>query len=260
MKDVTKASRIVVKVGTSTLTHANGLLNFRRIDELARVLSDLKNEGKKVVLVSSGAIGVGAAKLGMNGKPHELKEKQAAAAVGQCELMHIYDKMFQEYGQTVAQVLLTRDVTDTPERHQHVVNTMDALLEHGAIPVINENDTVAVEEIVYGDNDTLSAIVAEIAHADLLVLLSDIDGLYDEDPHKNEGACLIPVVYELTDKIRAAAGGVGTEFGSGGMATKIQAADIALAAGIPMIIANGARPDVLYEIFEGKQVGTVFLP
>jgi glutamate 5-kinase len=273
MIDIKKAKRVVIKVGTSTLTHENGKLNLRRIDILCRTLSDLKNSGHEIILVTSGAIGAGISKLGLPGRPGAMPEKQAAAAVGQCELMHNYDKMFLEYGHTVGQVLLTHDDVNMPVRRENMINTFEALLRLSAVPVVNENDTVAVEEIdaggelgeegqeyYFGENDTLSAIVAKLVGADVLILLSDIDGLYDDDPRENSGARLIPVVYELTDRIKAAAGGAGTKFGTGGMATKIMAAEIAGNAGIHTIIANGNDPSVLYDIFDGKQIGTVFLP
>lgn len=249
----------MVKVGTSTLTHENGAMNLKRIEQLVRTLSDLKNEGREIILVTSAAIVAGACKLRLSARPQSMPEKQAAAAVGQCELMHIYDKMFEEYSHTVGQVLLSRDVTGTPEGTQNVRNTFEALLDFGAIPIVNENDTVATEEIAFGDNDTLSAIVARIVGADLLILLSDIDGLYDSDPHENPGARLIPVVYELTDAIITLAGGAGVR-GTGGMVTKIHAAEQVLPAGIPMIIANGENPEILYDILSDRHKGTLFLP
>jgi len=263
LEDVRCAHRIVVKIGTSTLTHETGRLNLRQIGALCRVLADIKNEGREVVIVSSGAIAAGVAKLKLPERPKEMRLKQAAAAVGQCELMHIYDNFFEEYGHTVAQVLLTRDDVDTPERRQNVINTFESLLEMGAIPIVNENDTVAVDEIkdhTFGENDTLSVVVAKICSADLLIILSDIDGLYDENPRENPNARLIPVVYELTDRIRHAAAGAGTERGSGGMVTKLVAAEEATKAGIPMIITNGKSPELLYGIFRNEPVGTLFLP
>lgn len=250
--------RIVVKVGTSTLTHQTGLLNLRRIELLVRVLSDIKNSGMDVILVTSGAIGVGMSKLGMTSRPDDLSHKQAAAAVGQCELMHIYDKFFLDYGQVVGQILITRDDIDQESRHEKIIDTFNALLEVGAIPVVNENDSVGVEEILFGDNDSLSAEVAVVSNADLLVLLTDIDGLYDADPHKNPDAKIIPVVHKVTDELKECAGGAGSARGTGGMITKLQAAETALNANIPMVIANGADPEVLYRIVAGQSVGTLF--
>ncbi len=260
MFNPTTLRRLVVKVGTSTLTYPTGRLNLRHIDMLVRVLSDIKNSGIDVILVTSGAIGVGMSKLGMTARPHELRYKQAAAAVGQCELMHIYDKFFLDYGQTVGQMLITRDDIDQPTRHEKIIDTFDALIATGAIPVVNENDSTGVEEILFGDNDSLSAEVAVISRADLLVILSDIDGLYDSDPHKNPEAKIISVVHEITDSLRECAGGAGTSLGTGGMITKLQAAEITLRAGIPMIIANGDDPEALYHIAAGNYTGTLFIP
>lgn len=250
--------RIVVKVGTSTLTHQTGLLNLRRIELLVRVLSDIKNSGIDVILVTSGAIGVGMSKLGMTSRPNDLSHKQAAAAVGQCELMHIYDKFFLDYGQVVGQILITRDDIDRDSRHEKIIDTFKALLEVGAIPVVNENDSVGVEEILFGDNDSLSAEVAVVSNADLLVLLSDIDGLYDANPNDNPDAKIIPVVNEITDQLKECAGGAGTSRGTGGMITKLQAAETAMRANIPMVIANGRDPEILYKIVAGQSVGTLF--
>ncbi len=251
--------RIVVKVGTSTLAHATGHLNIRRVEELCRVLSDLKNAGHEVILVSSGAIGMGVGKLGLKGRPQDMATKQAAAAVGQCELMYTYDKLFAEYNHTVAQILLTGDDLRDDARRSNFHSTLFRLLEMGVLPIINENDSVATEEISIGDNDTLGAIVAVNAEADLLVLLSDIDGLYDADPHKDPNAKLLPTVRELTDDILKLAGGKGSALGTGGMATKLQAAKIATEAGIDMVIANGAAPQNLYRIADGEAVGTRFI-
>jgi glutamate 5-kinase len=255
---VNEAKRIVVKVGTSTLTHHTGMLNIRRVEELVKVLADLKNAGKDVVLVTSGAIGVGAGKLLLPERPKDMPTKQACAALGQCELMYIYDKYFAEYNHNVAQVLLTRDIIEDDVRKEHVVNTLCRLLELSIIPVINENDTVSVEEIEFGDNDTLSAIVADLVSADLLVILSDIDGLFDKNPKQYPDAELIPEIHELTPEIYALAGGKGSEFGTGGMLTKLHAADVAMKAKIPMVIMNGESPRKLYELFDGKPVGTLF--
>nr|WP_297171296.1 glutamate 5-kinase [uncultured Agathobaculum sp.] len=262
MLNLNEVRRIVVKVGTSTLTYDNGRLNIRRIERLVRTISDLQNRGFEMVLVSSGAVSVGAAKLGFAGRPRELAMKQAAAAVGQCELMHIYDKMFLEYGINVAQILLTREnITDDVQR-ENIQNTFTALMHTGAVPIVNENDTVATAELKhienFGDNDTLSAVVARICSADLLIIFSDIDGLYDADPRKNPQAKLIGEVSRIDAKIRRMAGGTGSSHGTGGMATKITAAELCMDAGIPMLVANGNREDVLYDIVAGKNVGTLF--
>ena len=250
--------RIVVKVGTSTLAHAGGRMNIRRIEKLCKVLSDLKNAGNEIVLVSSGAIGMGVGKLSLGEKPSDIPTKQAAAAVGQCELMYTYDKLFTEYNHTVAQVLLVKSDIDNEHRRSNFHNTMSRLLELGALPIINENDTVSTEEIVIGDNDTLSAIVAVETSADLLVLLSDIDGLYTADPHKNADARLIEEVREITPEILALAGGAGSKLGTGGMETKLRAAQMATEAGTDMIIANGENPDILYNIVDNIPFGTRF--
>lgn len=254
--------RIVVKVGTSTLAHTGGRLNIRRVELLCKVLSDLKNAGNEIILVSSGAIGMGVGKLGLSGRPEDMPGKQAAAAVGQCELMYTYDKLFAEYSHNVAQILLTADDIQDARRSSHVHDTLERLLSWNAMPIINENDAVATDEIgiqtTIGENDTLSAIVARLVKADILVLLSDIDGLYTADPHKDPNAVLIPVVEEITPEVLALAGGTGSSLGSGGMATKLKAATIATAAGIDMIIANGENPEVLYDLFDGKSVGTRF--
>ena len=251
--------RIVVKVGTSTLAHATGRLNIRHVEELVKVLSDLKNAGHQIILVSSGAIGMGVGKLNLPGKPADMPTKQAAAAVGQCELMYTYDRLFLQYSHTVAQVLLTGEDVDHPERRENFENTMERLLELGALPVINENDTIATAEIKVGDNDTLGAIVACCVKADLLVLLSDIEGLYTADPRKNPEAKLIPVVEEVTPEIEALAGGVGSSLGTGGMATKLRAAKMVTAQGCDMVITNGEYPQRLYNIAQGKDVGTRFV-
>lgn len=251
--------RIVIKVGTSTLAYGTGMLNIRRVEELCRAMSDLKNAGNEVILISSGAIGMGVGKLGLKKRPTDIPSKQAAAAVGQCELMYTYDKLFGEYNHTVAQILLTKEDVENDTRRENFKNTMFRLLELGALPVINENDTVATDEIVIGDNDTLGAIVAANIGADLLVLLSDIDGLYTGDPRKCPDAKLIPVIEELTPEVMALGEGKGSELGTGGMKTKLHAAEIATNAGIDMIIANGANPAALYNIVDGKALGTRFL-
>lgn len=260
-KDIVKnAKRIVIKVGTSTLTHSTGKLNLALIEKLVRQLADLHCQDKEVLLVSSGAVGAGMGKLGYRNKPKTMPEKQACAAVGQGILVHIYEKIFAEYGETVAQLLLTRaDIADR-QRFLNARNTLLTLLKHNVIPIINENDTVAVEEIKFGDNDTLAALVAGLVDADLVILLSDIDGLYSNDPRKDSKAYLINVVEKITPDIEALAGGEGSKFGSGGMATKISAAKIAVNAGIAMIIANGSRPGILGEIFLGDDIGTLFIP
>ena len=250
--------RIVVKVGTSTLTHSTGNLNIRQVEKLCKALSDLKNAGHEVVLVSSGAIGMGVGKLSLKQRPSDMPTKQAAAAVGQCELMYVYDKLFSEYNHTVAQLLITGADIDDDTRRENFHNTLFRLLELGALPIVNENDTVATEEIAIGDNDTLGAIVAVSVQADLLVL-SDIDGLFTADPHKDPNATLIPVIAEITPEVIALAGGKGSALGTGGMCTKLSAAQMATANGTDMIIANGANPELLYAILDGEAVGTRFL-
>ena len=250
--------RIVIKIGTSTLAHPTGLLNIRRVEEICKVISDIKNAGNEVIMVSSGAIGMGVGKLGLATRPTDIPTKQAAAAVGQCELMYTYDKLFSEYNHTVGQLLITGADIENDTRHQNFSNTMERLIELGVIPIINENDTVATEEIVIGDNDTLAAIVAESVNADLLVLLSDIQGLYTADPHKDATARLIHTVTEITDELYALAGGGGKQ-GTGGMITKLDAAKICLASGADMIIMNGEDPAHLYDILEGKEIGTRFI-
>ncbi len=250
--------RIVVKIGTSSLTHSTGHLNIRRVEELCRVISDIKNAGHEVILVTSGAIGMGVSKLGLRQRPTDIPTKQAAAAVGQCELMYTYGRLFSEYHHTVAQLLITGDDIQSDTRHQNFSNTLNRLLELGALPILNENDTVATDEIVIGDNDTLAAIVAQSVNAELLVLLSDIDGLYTADPHNNPDARLIPRVTAIDDYILSIAGVSGSKLGTGGMITKLQAARICLGCGCDMIITNGRNPAVLYDIIDGKPVGTTF--
>ena len=251
--------RIVIKIGTSTLAHPTGHLNIRRVEQLCKIMCDIKNAGHELILVSSGAIGMGVGKLGLRERPKDIPSKQAAAAVGQCELMYTYDKLFSEYHHTVAQLLITGDDTTNDTRRFNFTNTLNRLLELGALPVINENDTVSTEEIAVGDNDTLSAIVAATVSADLLVLLSDIDGLYDGDPRKNPDAKLIPTVETVDERIIALGGGSGSSLGTGGMATKLLAAQIAVGAGCEMVIANGEKPELLYDIVAGKPIGTRFL-
>ena len=251
--------RIVVKVGTSTLAHATGRLNIRHVEELVKVLSDLKNAGHEMILVSSGAIGMGVGKLNLPGRPVDMPTKQAAAAVGQCELMYTYDRLFTQYGHTVAQILLTGEDIDHEDRRHNFENTMARLLELGALPVVNENDTVATAEIKVGDNDTLGAIVACSIQADLLILLSDIEGLYTADPRKDSGARLLPVVERVTAEIESLAGGTGSGLGTGGMATKLKAAKMVTAQGCDLVITNGEHPENIYAIVEGKTIGTRFL-
>ena len=258
MRKISERKRVVVKVGTSTLTHRTGRLNIRRVENLVKTLADLQNAGHEIVLVSSGAIALGMGKLGMTKRPSDTPGKQACAAVGQCELMYMYDKFFAEYSIVVAQVLLTKYVL-LEDRRQHVVNSMERLLSQGVIPIVNENDTVAIDELELevGENDSLAANVATIANADLLVIMSDIDGLYDKDPHVHENANLIPEVGEITDDIRSLAGGAGSALGTGGMATKIKAVEIAHAADIDVVLMNGKNPHKLYDLFEDKPVGTL---
>ncbi len=251
--------RLVVKIGTSTLTHATGNMNIRRVEQLCRVLADLKNAGHEVILVSSGAIGMGVGKLGLRERPSDMPTKQAAAAVGQCELMYVYDKLFSEYNHTVAQILLTGDDLNHTDRHENFRNTMSRLLELGVLPIINENDTIATTEIAVGDNDTLGAIVAVSIGADVLVLLSDIDGLYTADPHTDPNAKLIQTVKEITPEVLALAGGCGSALGTGGMKTKLRAAAMCVQSGCDMIIANGADPQLLYRLADGEAIGTRFV-
>ena len=259
MRKISERKRVVVKVGTSTLTHRTGRLNIRRVENLVKTLADLQNAGHEIVLVSSGAIALGMGKLGMTKRPQDTPGKQACAAVGQCELMYMYDKFFAEYSIVVAQVLLTKYVL-LEDRRQHVVNSMERLLSQGVIPIVNENDTVAIDELELevGENDSLAANVATIANADLLVIMSDIDGLYDKDPHVHEDARLIPEVGRITDDIRDLAGGAGSALGTGGMATKIKAVEIAHAADIDVVLMNGKNPRKLYDLFEDKPLGTIF--
>ena len=250
--------RIVIKIGTSNITYSTGCLNLRHIQKLVEVISDIKNAGHEVILVSSGAIAMGTGKLNLSERPKDIAGKQACAAVGQCELMYTYDRLFGEYNHTVAQILLTAPDLANDDRREKFQNTIEKLLAFSALPIINENDTVATEEIEFGDNDTLAARVASSIGADLLVLLSDIDGLYTADPHKDPLAMLIPEVYDITPEIEALGGGAGTSLGTGGMVTKLRAARIATEAGCDMIIANGTFPELLYNIMDGKAAGTRF--
>ncbi len=250
--------RIVIKIGTSTLTHASGRLNLRLFGELCRVISDIKGDDNQVIIVSSGAIAMGVGKLSLSGKPEDIPTKQAAAAVGQCELMYNYDKFFGEYDHTVAQILITAEDIDDEKRRKHFSDTMERLLEMGVLPIINENDTVATDEMTVGDNDTLSAVIAVNVKADLLVLLSDIDGLFSADPHKDGAAKLIPVVEKVDGEVMKIAGGAGSALGTGGMHTKVCAAKTCMQNGVDMIIVNGSRPEVLYDVMDGKPCGTLF--
>ena len=245
--------RVVIKVGTSTLAHSTGRLNIRRTDELCKAVSDLKNAGHEVILVSSGAIGMGVGKLALAEKPKDIPTKQAAAAVGQCELMYAYDRLFAEYNHTVAQILLTGSDFSAIDRHENFNNTIQRLLQLNALPIINENDTIATDEIKVGDNDTLSALVAVSVKADLLVILSDVDGLYSADPRKDENATLIKKVHGVTSALLEKAGGAGSTLGTGGMKTKLIAAKLCNEQGVDMVIANGKSPEILYQIVEGTQ-------
>ncbi len=251
--------RIVVKVGTSTLTHPTGHLDIRHVETLCKVLSDVKNAGHELVLVSSGAIGMGVGKLNLRERPSDMATKQAAAAVGQCELMYIYDQLFGTYNHTIAQILLTGEDLRDPVRHRNFSNTVGRLIELRTLPVINENDTVSTVEIGVGDNDTLGALVAVSVGADMLIILSDIEGLYTADPRREQTARLIPEVREITPQMRESAGGGGTALSTGGMATKLTAADICMKAGTDMYILNGAKPRLIYDILDGKSVGTRFV-
>lgn len=250
--------RIVFKVGTSTLAYPSGRLNIRRVKELCTVLSDLKNSGIEIVLVTSGAIGMGVGKLSLGERPADMATKQAAAAVGQCELMYVYDKEFGKYNHTVAQLLLTANDFKNEERYSNLQGTMLRLLSLGALPIVNENDTIATEEIKVGDNDTLSALVAVAVNANMLILLSDIDGLYTANPHNDKNAKLIKEVNEITPEILALGGGAGSSLGTGGMATKLHAAQIATENGCDMVIMNGAAPEKIYDLFECGKIGTYF--
>lgn len=255
--------RIVVKVGTSTLTYENGNINLSRLEKLTREISDLTNRGYEIILVSSGAIGMGKAKLKLSEKPQTIMEKQAVAAVGQCELMALYSKLFGEYSHTVAQVLLTRDVIEDEHMRRNVSNTFEVLLSKGIIPIVNENDTVSIDEIEnicrFGDNDKLGAIVAKVTNSDLLIILSDIDGLYDSDPRKNENAELVEVVEKIDEKLEQSAGGAGSDAGTGGMKTKVEAAKITMESGIDMIIASGTEEKSIDRILSGENIGTLFI-
>lgn len=259
MKSFKDAKRVVIKIGTSTLTHKTGMLDIRHIESLIKVISDLKNSGKEIIVVTSGAIGVGVGKLAMPKKPDDMPTKQACAALGQSELMYVYDKYFSQYNHNVAQILLTRDIIEDEQRKQNVINTLRRLVELKIIPIVNENDTVAVEEIVFGDNDTLSAIVAELVEADMLILLSDIDGLYDKNPHKNDDAKMLTRVNCIDGSILNCADGKSNGLGTGGMDTKLQAAARCMENNIPMYILNGANPNLFYSLMDGEPAGTLFV-
>ncbi|WP_173460027.1 glutamate 5-kinase [Ruminococcus flavefaciens] len=260
MRNISEKKRIVIKLGTSTLAHKTGKLNIRRMTNLVRVISDLHNSGREIIMVSSGAVGLGAGKLGLPEKPKDTKTKQAVAAIGQCELMHVYDDMFAKYSVTVAQILLTKTIINNPNHCDNFMNTVEKLVNMDVIPIVNENDTIAIDELELeiGENDSLSALVAELSGADLLLILSDIDALYDDDPRSNPDAKPISLVEKITPEIEAMAGGAGTSLGTGGMSTKITAAKIATNAGIDMIIMNGKDPEKLYDLFEDKEIGTLF--
>ncbi|MBO4523898.1 glutamate 5-kinase [Ruminococcus sp.] len=260
MRNISEKKRIVIKLGTSTLAHKTGKLNIRRMTNLVRVISDLHNSGREIIMVSSGAVGLGAGKLGLPEKPKDTKTKQAVAAIGQCELMHVYDDMFAKYSVTVAQILLTKTIINNPNHCENFMNTVEKLVNMDVIPIVNENDTIAIDELELeiGENDSLSALVAELSRADLLLILSDIDALYDGDPRENPDAKPIPIVERITPEIEAMAGGAGSPLGTGGMSTKINAAKIATNAGIDMIIMNGRDPEKLYDLFEDKEIGTLF--
>jgi glutamate 5-kinase len=258
-KNLLNSQRIVIKVGSSTLTHESGAINLNRLDKLAQIISDLLNQKKEVVLVSSGAIAVGISKLKLSERPKSTQEKQAAAAVGQGELMHLYSKFFSEYGHMVAQILLTKDVVEEDKKRTNVINTFESLIQKGILPIVNENDTVATDEIEFGDNDSLSALVATLIQADLLILLSDIEGLYEEDPKQHPEAKLISLVEKIDETILSKAGGAGSTRGTGGMATKLKAAQIATFAHIDMVIALGSKPEIIEDILQGKDIGTLFI-
>ena len=250
--------RIVVKVGTSSLTHENGKINIRQLEKLVRVISELVNTGNQIILVSSGAVGAGVGKLGLPEKPEEIRKKQALAAIGQASLVSMYDRFFSEYGYNAAQVLLTKYVFDNKQKYENTKNAFMTMLEYGVIPIVNENDVVSTEELEFGDNDTLSAYVSVLVDADLLIIMSDIDGLYDSDPSENPDAEIIEIVEEINEEILSSAGGAGSRRGTGGMKTKLNAAEIVMKNGIDMIITNGKRIENLYDICDGKKVGTYF--
>lgn len=255
---LTETKRAVVKVGTSSLTYETGKLNIKKIESIVRVVSDLRNRGIEIVLVSSGAVGAGVGKLNLSEKPSETRKKQALAAIGQATLVSMYDRFFSEYGHSSAQVLLTKFILDDAERYSNTKNTFETMFEYGVIPIVNENDVISTYELEFGDNDTLSAYIAKLVDAELLIILSDIDGLYDSNPQENPDAKLIETVEKIDSSVYAIAGGAGSRRGTGGMVTKLKAAEIVTAEGINMIITNGAHPERIYDIFEGKPAGTLF--
>ncbi|MCR5203102.1 MAG: glutamate 5-kinase [Lachnospiraceae bacterium] len=260
MKQISKIKRVVIKLGTSTITHhRTGMLNIRRVEKLCKIIADIKNSGYEVIIVSSGSIGLGVSKLGLNERPKDTPTKQACAAVGQCELMYIYDKLFSEYSITIAQVLLTKFMF-LEDRKENITNALERIINMGAIPVVNENDTVAIDELELevGENDTLAAYVCNLSHSDLLIIMSDIDGFFTDDPRDNDDAELIKVVNNIDDEIKKLAGGAGTKFGTGGMLTKIKAVEVAFEENADVVIMNGRKPEKLYDLFEDKQVGTLF--
>ena len=254
-----KAKRIVIKVGTSTITYANGKRNFSQIDRLAREISDLQNHGKEMILVTSGAVAVGVDRMGLPGKPKTIPGKQAAAAVGQGVLMHTYEKFFADYGQIVAQVLITKTEAIDRHRYTNTRNTFMELMRQRVIPIVNENDVVALDELKIGDNDNMSALVAGIVDADLVIILSDVDGLYTANPQTHPDAVIVPEVVEITPEIEASAGGVGSARGTGGMATKIQAAKAATSSGIHLVIASGTEKNAITRVLQGEELGTLFV-
>jgi glutamate 5-kinase len=256
--ELTKVKRVVIKVGTSSLTYETGKLNIKKIENIVRVVSDLRNRGIEVVLVSSGAVGAGVGKLNLPEKPSDTRKKQALAAIGQATLVSMYDRFFSEYGHSSAQVLLTKFILDVEERYINTKNTFETMFEYGVIPIVNENDVISTYELEFGDNDTLSAHIAKLVDAELLIILSDIDGLYDSNPQTNPDAKLITVVEKVDDKIYSIAGGAGSKRGTGGMVTKLKAAEIVNPEGIDMIITNGAHPERIYDVFDGKPTGTLF--
>ena len=254
-----KAKRIVIKVGSSTITYANGKRNFSQIDRLAREISDLQNQGKEMILVTSGAVAVGVDRMGLPGKPKTIPGKQAAAAVGQGVLMHTYEKFFADYGQIVAQVLITKTEAIDRHRYTNTRNTFMELMRQRVIPIVNENDVVALDELKIGDNDNMSALVAGIVDADLVIILSDVDGLYTANPQTHPDAVIVPEVAEITPEIEASAGGVGSARGTGGMATKIQAAKAATSSGIHLVIASGTEKNAITRVLKGEELGTLFI-
>lgn len=254
-----KAKRIVIKVGTSTITYTNGKRNFSQIDRLAREISDLQNQGKEMILVTSGAVAVGVDRMGLPGKPKTIPGKQAAAAVGQGVLMHTYEKFFADYGQIVAQVLITKTEAIDRHRYTNTRNTFMELMRQRVIPIVNENDVVALDELKIGDNDNMSALVAGIVDADLVIILSDVDGLYTANPQTHPDAVIVPEVAEITPEIEASAGGVGSARGTGGMATKIQAAKAATSSGIHLVIASGTEKNAITRVLQGEELGTLFV-